>query len=76
MENREHMSSELVQDAMEKRSSTLSVLYDIVLNKHKGRLLVESRSGKGIKFTVKPPIHSGEVSEEEANEKPDGSFCG
>lgn len=36
----------------------LSVSYDIIVNKHKGELLVDSTLGKGTKFTIKLPIKS------------------
>jgi len=42
----------------------LSVSYDIIVNKHKGKLLVESTVGEGSKFTIKLPISS-----EHANDK-------
>ena len=34
----------------------LSVSHDIIVNKHKGELLVESEAGKGTKFTIKLPL--------------------
>jgi len=34
----------------------LSICYDIVVNKHKGELLVDSTEGIGTKFTIKLPI--------------------
>lgn len=34
----------------------LSVSYDIIVNKHKGQLLVESKEGQGTKFTIKLPL--------------------
>jgi signal transduction histidine kinase len=34
----------------------LSVSYDIIVNKHKGELLVDSTVGEGTKFTIKLPI--------------------
>jgi two-component system NtrC family sensor kinase len=34
----------------------LSVSYDIIVNKHKGQLLVESTVGKGTKFTIRLPL--------------------
>ncbi|GEM_PF-1497441 len=36
----------------------LSVSYDIIVNKHKGELMVDSTVGKGTKFTIKLPIKS------------------
>jgi len=41
----------------------LSVSYDIIVTKHKGKLLVDSAVGKGAKFTIKLPI---------SNKKADG----
>ncbi len=41
----------------------LSVSYDIIVNKHKGKLLVESTVGEGTKFIIKLPI------EEESSDK-------
>ena len=41
----------------------LSVSYDIIVNKHKGKLLVESTVGKGTKFTIKLPIGRKESSD-------------
>lgn len=35
----------------------LSISYDIIVNRHKGDILVESCLGKGTKFTVKLPMH-------------------
>jgi PAS domain S-box-containing protein len=35
----------------------LAVSYDIIVNKHKGELLVDSEVGKGTKFTIKLPIN-------------------
>ncbi len=34
----------------------LSVSYDIIVNKHKGQLLVDSKEGQGTKFTIKLPL--------------------
>ena len=34
----------------------LSISYDIIVNKHKGQLLVDSTVNKGTKFTIKLPI--------------------
>lgn len=34
----------------------LSVSYDIIANKHNGKLLVDSTVGEGTKFTIKLPI--------------------
>jgi PAS domain S-box-containing protein len=33
----------------------LSISYDIIVNKHKGKILVDSTVGKGAKFTIKLP---------------------
>jgi len=38
----------------------LSVSYDIIVNKHNGKLLVDSTVGEGTKFTIKLPIGSKE----------------
>lgn len=43
----------------------LSVSYDIIVNKHKGKLLVESTVGKGTKFTIKLPIGGKASSDRE-----------
>lgn len=43
----------------------LSVSYDIIVNKHKGRLLVESELGKGTTFTIKlPKEYQDEIRDE------------
>ncbi len=42
----------------------LSVSYDIVVNKHKGELLVDSTVGKGTKFTIKLPIERSKQNSE------------
>ena len=42
----------------------LSVSHDIIVNKHKGTLLVDSTVGEGTKFTIKLPIKC-EVTEED-----------
>jgi PAS domain S-box-containing protein len=36
----------------------LSVSYDIIVNKHKGQLSVESEEGRGTKFTIVLPVNS------------------
>jgi PAS domain S-box-containing protein len=43
----------------------LSVSYDIVVNKHNGKLLVDSTVGEGTKFTIKLPIGTKENYEKE-----------
>jgi two-component system NtrC family sensor kinase len=43
----------------------LSVSYDIVVNKHNGKLLVDSTVGEGTKFTIKLPIGTKENDEKE-----------
>jgi len=58
----------------------LSISYDIVVAKHKGKLLVESPVGEGTKFTVKLPIHrdKGEANREcevESHGKKNGVVC-
>ena len=35
----------------------LGIAYDIIVNKHKGEIMVESMMGQGTKFIVKLPIH-------------------
>ncbi len=35
----------------------LSIAYDIIVNKHKGELLVDSKPDVGSKFTVRLPVH-------------------
>lgn len=39
----------------------LNVSYDIVVNKHKGQLLVDSQVGQGTTFTIKIPINLQEL---------------
>ncbi len=34
----------------------LGIAYDIIVNKHKGKIMVESRMGEGTKFIVKLPV--------------------
>ncbi len=41
----------------------LSVSYDIIVSKHKGKLLVDSTVGKGSKFTIKLPISKKKVDD-------------
>lgn len=43
----------------------LSVSYDIIVNKHKGQLLVDSTLGKGTKFTIKLPVSKKIADDEE-----------
>ncbi len=40
----------------------LSISYDIIVNKHKGQLLVDSTVGKGTKFIIKLPVSRKEPS--------------
>ncbi|MBL7185853.1 MAG: HAMP domain-containing protein [Phycisphaerae bacterium] len=58
----------------------LSISHDIVVAKHKGKLLVESPAGKGTKFTMKLPVHRdrGEANREcevENHGKSNGVVC-
>jgi PAS domain S-box-containing protein len=46
----------------------LSVSYGIIVNKHKGKLLVDSTVGEGTKFTINLPIGTKENDEEEEKE--------
>ncbi len=43
----------------------LSVSYDIIVNKHNGKLLVDSTVGEGAKFIIKLPIGTKENEEKE-----------
>jgi signal transduction histidine kinase len=57
----------------------LSVSYDIIVNKHKGDLLIDSQVGKGTRFTVKLPINrkNPDVEKEiEKNGKENSIICG
>ncbi|MBW7991638.1 MAG: CBS domain-containing protein [Planctomycetes bacterium] len=56
----------------------LSVSYDIITNKHKGTLLVDSTVGEGTKFTIKLPISTKENEEKEIakNGKENSVICG
>jgi PAS domain S-box-containing protein len=57
----------------------LSVSYDIVVNKHKGQLLVDSAVGKGAKFTIKLPIKRENQSDQKeitSNGNQSGAICG
>jgi len=55
----------------------LSVSYDIVVNKHNGKLLVDSTVGEGTKFTIKLPIGTKENYEKEimSDGKENGIIC-
>ncbi|HBG25503.1 MAG: hypothetical protein A2Y10_14540 [Planctomycetes bacterium GWF2_41_51] len=46
----------------------LSVSYDIIVNKHKGMLLVDSVYGNGAKFTIKIPLKPVKENNENSNE--------
>lgn len=50
----------------------LSVSYDIIVNKHNGKLLVDSTVGEGTKFTIKLPISTKENGEKEKEIISDG----
>jgi PAS domain S-box-containing protein len=56
----------------------LSVSYDIIVNKHNGKLLVDSTVGEGTKFTIKLPIGTKENSEKEKmnDGKENSIICG
>lgn len=58
----------------------LSVSYDIIVHKHKGKLLVESEVGKGTKFTLKLPItkdkEPNDRKETESNGQTNSTICG
>jgi PAS domain S-box-containing protein len=43
----------------------LSVSYDIITNKHKGRISVESEEGHGTKFTIKLPLVAAKAAHED-----------
>ena len=51
----------------------LSVSYDIIVNKHSGKLLVESTVGEGTKFIIKLPI--GEIEPQDAEEIENKESC-
>jgi len=56
----------------------LSVSYNIIVNKHKGKLLVDSTVGKGTTFAIKLPIqleNQNEKKELDANEKENSVIC-
>jgi two-component system NtrC family sensor kinase len=46
----------------------LSISYDIIVNKHKGDLTVESKIGEGTSFTIKLPVKSANMIEAFAHE--------
>jgi two-component system NtrC family sensor kinase len=57
----------------------LSIARDIIVNKHKGKLLVESTVGKGTKFTIKLPINrQNQDRKQEAGDvlPKDAAVCG
>ncbi len=57
----------------------LSISYDIIVNKHKGILLVDNSVDKGTKFTIKLPIYKKETEKErmvENNENKNRIICG
>jgi two-component system, NtrC family, sensor kinase len=56
----------------------LSVSYDIVVNKHKGELSVDSEVGRGTTFTVKLPKQQSIIEDEKGarNEVKDRAVCG
>jgi len=45
----------------------LSVSYDIIVNKHKGKIFVESEEGRGAKFIIKIPKDAAKVANENTN---------
>lgn len=46
----------------------LSLSYDIIVNKHKGQLLVDSEPGKGTTFTIKLPVAGRETVAQDADD--------
>lgn len=57
----------------------LSISYGIIVNKHKGILLVDNSFGNGMKFTIKLPINKkvgGGELEEENSRKENSIICG
>jgi signal transduction histidine kinase len=53
----------------------LSISYDIIVNKHKGALLVDNSVGKGTKFTIKLPINRKEAEKERMVENNENKNC-
>ncbi len=53
----------------------LSISYDIIVNKHKGALLVDNSVGKGTKFTIKLPINKKETEKERMVENNENKNC-
>ena len=49
----------------------LNVSYDIIVNKHKGELLVDSVVGKGTKFKIKLPIKAADINTTAEKQNPD-----
>lgn len=54
----------------------LSVSYDIIVNKHGGKLLVESAIGEGTKFIIKLPIEEAKPQEAEEIENEESCLNG
>jgi len=56
----------------------LSVSYDIIVNKHNGKLLTESTVGEGAKFTIKLPFKTkiADCEEDGKNGKEKSLICG
>jgi len=53
----------------------LSISYDIIVNKHKGALLVDNSVDKGAKFTIKLPICKKETEKEQMVENNENKNC-
>ena len=56
----------------------LSVSHDIVVNKHKGRLLVDSTVGKGTTLTIELPVNGNKIQTENEvtnNEPANSPIC-
>ena len=53
----------------------LSISYDIIVNKHKGILLVDKSVGEGTKFTIKLPISKKETEKERMVENNENKNC-